>query len=253
MQNIPHYIGGERCEGQSGRFGDVYNPALGRVAARVPLAGPDEVQAAVAAARKAFPAWAETSPLKRARVMFVQGTAGAEPAALGGADFQRARQGGVRRHWRSHSWAGGGGIRLRHSAVAEGRVHRTGGRRHRQPFHASAAGRGGRHHPFNFPAMVPLWMFPVALAAATASSSPSERDPPPRCCWLNCCSRPACRPAYSMWCTATSRRWTPCSPIPTSPRSASSAPRRLPSTSMKPARATASGCRRWAAPRTTWW
>ncbi|HEX7953790.1 MAG TPA: aldehyde dehydrogenase family protein, partial [Burkholderiales bacterium] len=58
LEEIHHYIGGAEVAGKSGRHGDVYNPALGSVKARVPFASEQEVSAAVEAAQKAFPAWA---------------------------------------------------------------------------------------------------------------------------------------------------------------------------------------------------
>src|SRR6202000_2551150 len=67
---LTHFINGKMVEGTSGRFADVFNPALGSVSARVPLASVAEVDAAVAAASAAFPAWSETAPIKRARVLF---------------------------------------------------------------------------------------------------------------------------------------------------------------------------------------
>jgi malonate-semialdehyde dehydrogenase (acetylating)/methylmalonate-semialdehyde dehydrogenase len=67
---LTHFINGKTLDGTSGRFGDVFNPAQGSVSARVPLASVAEVDAAVAAARAAFPAWSETAPIKRARVLF---------------------------------------------------------------------------------------------------------------------------------------------------------------------------------------
>jgi malonate-semialdehyde dehydrogenase (acetylating)/methylmalonate-semialdehyde dehydrogenase len=69
-ETIQHYIGGRETEGASGRYADVYNPALGQPCARVALAAPEDVDAAVAAAHAAFPAWAATPPLARARVLF---------------------------------------------------------------------------------------------------------------------------------------------------------------------------------------
>jgi acyl-CoA reductase-like NAD-dependent aldehyde dehydrogenase len=63
---LSHFIDGQRAAGASRRFGEVFDPAQGRVAARVPLANAAEV----AAAKAAFPAWSETAPLKRARLMF---------------------------------------------------------------------------------------------------------------------------------------------------------------------------------------
>ncbi|OYU99841.1 MAG: methylmalonate-semialdehyde dehydrogenase (CoA acylating), partial [Burkholderiales bacterium PBB5] len=67
--DVGHYIAGQRVAGTSGRQQAVYNPATGRVARQVALASVDEVGAAVAAAAKAFPAWAETPPIRRARVL----------------------------------------------------------------------------------------------------------------------------------------------------------------------------------------
>src|SRR5579875_2463111 len=70
LRTITHWINGKPTAGQSGRFGDVYHPASGQVQARVPLATPDEVDAAVQAAAAAFPEWSAQPPLRRARVLF---------------------------------------------------------------------------------------------------------------------------------------------------------------------------------------
>lgn len=67
---VSHYIGGQRYAGAGTRGADVFNPATGAVSAQVLLGGQAEVAAAVAAAHAAAPAWAETSPLKRSRVLF---------------------------------------------------------------------------------------------------------------------------------------------------------------------------------------
>jgi len=69
MSDIQHIIGGMKIDA-SHRHADVYDPATGAVVKRVPLASADDVRAAVDAASAAFPAWAETTPLNRARVMF---------------------------------------------------------------------------------------------------------------------------------------------------------------------------------------
>ena len=69
-ETLHHYINGERVAGESGRFGDVFNPATGEVAARVPFASAAEMRQAVAAAKAALPGWAATTPIARARVMF---------------------------------------------------------------------------------------------------------------------------------------------------------------------------------------
>ena len=69
MEEIKHYIGGKYVAGTSGKFSDVYNPATGEVQAQVPLASDEEMNAAVAVAAAAQPAWAAQNPQKRARVM----------------------------------------------------------------------------------------------------------------------------------------------------------------------------------------
>ena len=108
--------------------------------------------------------------------------------------------------------------------------------------------------PFNFPAMVPMWMFANALACGnTFVLKPSEKDPSASL-FLAELLQPgrAARRRASTSCRATRRRSTACSSTPTSRRSASSARRRSPGTSTRPAPRTASGCRRSAGPRTTW-
>src|SRR5580765_539682 len=66
LREITHWIGGAKVAGGSGRFGDVFNPATGKVQAKVPLANAAELEKAVAAAKAAFPAWAAQPPLRRA-------------------------------------------------------------------------------------------------------------------------------------------------------------------------------------------
>ena len=70
VQTLTHYVGGRRVEAKGGRFGDVYNPALGAVAAKVPLASSDEVNSAIQVAKSAFPDWAATPPAARAKILF---------------------------------------------------------------------------------------------------------------------------------------------------------------------------------------
>src|SRR5579863_6593642 len=70
MSDIPHYIDGKRVSGASGRGGDVFNPATGEKIRRVDFATAGEVDAAVRSAAKAFPDWAATPPLTRARILF---------------------------------------------------------------------------------------------------------------------------------------------------------------------------------------
>ena len=70
MQTIQNAIAGKLIQSASTRTQPVYNPATGEAVATLPLSTLDEINAAVAAARKALPAWANTTPMKRARVMF---------------------------------------------------------------------------------------------------------------------------------------------------------------------------------------
>ena len=70
LASIEHWISGRITPGQSGRRSDVFNPATGQVSGRVALANAAEVAQAVASAQAAFPAWADTPPIRRARVLF---------------------------------------------------------------------------------------------------------------------------------------------------------------------------------------
>ena len=68
-KKLHHYINGHKTEGTSGRFGDVFNPSSGEVAALVPLASAEETSLAIQVAAQAFPAWRDTPPLRRARIL----------------------------------------------------------------------------------------------------------------------------------------------------------------------------------------
>ena len=70
LDTITHFINGAKVDTQSGRYADVFNPALGEPVARVALGTAEEVDVAVRAAEAAFPAWSATPPLTRARVLF---------------------------------------------------------------------------------------------------------------------------------------------------------------------------------------
>lgn len=179
MQSIAHFIGGEHHAGQSDRHSEVFNPALGEVIAHVPLATTDEVNAAVACARRAFPAWAETPPLKRARVMF-------KFKALLEENQQKIAELISREHGKVVSDAMGEvtrGLEVVEFACGIPQLlkgeftEQVGGgidsHSMRQPLGVVAG-----ITPFNFPAMVPMWMFPVAIACGnTFILKPSERDP----------------------------------------------------------------------------
>ena len=67
---LHHFIDGKKTAGSGGSFADIHDPATGKLTAKVPLGGSADVDAAVAAATRAWPAWAATTPLRRARVLF---------------------------------------------------------------------------------------------------------------------------------------------------------------------------------------
>ncbi len=177
--DVGHHIGGRLVAGRSGRQQAVYNPSTGRVARQVALASADEVGAAVAAAAAAQPAWGELSPIRRARVLnaFLQllnqhrDTLAAVISAEHGKVFTDA-QGEVSRGIDIVEFACGAPQLLKgdytdqvSTAIDNWTL--------RQPLGVVAG-----ITPFNFPCMVPLWMFPIALAAGNAFIlKPSERDP----------------------------------------------------------------------------
>jgi len=181
MDTITHYINGVTVDTQSGRHADVFNPALGEPVARVALGTAEEVDAAVRAAEKAFPSWSATPPLTRARVLFKylqlcqQHTD--EFAAMitreHGKTFADA-QGEVAR-----------GIEMVEFAVGipqmlKGEFTDQISRGIDAWSMRQALGVVAGITPFNFPVMVPMWMFPVALACGnTFVLKPSERDPSP--------------------------------------------------------------------------
>jgi len=179
MNTLTHYIYGECHAGSSERWGEVFNPTTGMVSARVPLASEQEVAATVAAARRAFPAWADTPPLRRARVMF-------RFKALLEKNQQRLAELISREHGKLVPDALGEVTRgIEVVEFACGIPHLLKGE------YSAQVGTGVDSHslrqplgvvagitPFNFPAMVPLWMFPVALACGNCFIlKPSERDP----------------------------------------------------------------------------
>ncbi len=175
---IGHVIGGREVAG-GGRRAPVFNPATGTVAAEVTLAAREETLAAVAAAKAAFPAWSETSPLKRARVMF-------EFKALLEARRDDLAAAITREHGKVLDDARGevvrgievvefacGAPQLLKGQFADNIGGGIDNWSLRQPLGVCVG-----ITPFNFPAMVPMWMFPVALVCGnTFVLKPSERDP----------------------------------------------------------------------------
>jgi len=179
MANLTHWINGRHVEGTSGRFGDVYNPATGEIACQVPLASAAELNAAVAAAKAAFPDWAATPPLTRARIMFKYKTLIEDNADRLAAVI-------TAEHGKVLSDAGGSltrGLEVVEFAcgipqLLKGEYTEQVGRgidawTTRQPLGVCAG-----ITPFNFPAMVPMWMYPMAIACGnTFILKPSEKDP----------------------------------------------------------------------------
>ena len=197
--DVGHWIAGRRVAGTSGRQQPVFNPATGAVARQVELASPTEVHAAVAAAKEAFPAWAEMPPIRRARVMLKflelvnqhRDTLAAMITAEHGKVFTDA-QGEVTRGIDIIEFACGVPQLLKGDytdQVSTGIDNWT----MRQPLGVVAG-----ITPFNFPCMVPCWMFPIAIACGnTFVLKPSERDPRASWCWayatgFRCWSKPAC-------------------------------------------------------------
>ncbi len=181
LREVHHWVNGQTLAGASGRFGDVYNPATGELQARVALAASDEVDTAVAAAAAAFPAWATQPPLRRARVLF-------RFREIFEQRLDEVAQLLTSEHGKVFSDARGEATRgLEVVEFATGIPQLLKGEfteqvgpgidswSLRQPLGVVAG-----ITPFNFPAMVPMWMFPIALACGnTFVLKPSERDPSP--------------------------------------------------------------------------
>lgn len=179
MRTISHFIHGAEVEGASGRFGDVFNPNTGEVQARVALATAEEVDRAVQAAAKAFPAWAAMNPQRRARVMFTfkaliekHMDELAEMLSLEHGKVLEDSRGDVQRGLEVIEFACGI-PHLQKGEYTEGAGPGIDVFSMRQPLGVVAG-----ISPFNFPAMIPMWMFGVAIACGnTFVLKPSERDP----------------------------------------------------------------------------
>lgn len=178
-KTIHLWINGRPTESKSSRFGEVTNPALGEVIRQVPLASREDVESAIAAAKAAFPGWRDTPSLRRSRILNkfreLLETHRMELAQLASEEHGKTLEdasGSVQR-----------GIEVVEFAV--GAPHLLKGE------HAENVGRGVDCHsmlqpigvcagitPFNFPAMVPMWMFPIAIACGNAFIlKPSEKVP----------------------------------------------------------------------------
>ncbi|HLE58318.1 MAG TPA: CoA-acylating methylmalonate-semialdehyde dehydrogenase [Candidatus Limnocylindria bacterium] len=178
-EHVNHWINGRRVAGTSGRSGPVYNPATGELARRVDFASAEEVDAAVAAAKKAFPGWRATSLSRRTEILFRIRNLVEQHRAEIAAHL-------TREHGKVHTDAMGEVSRgLENLEFATGVPHLLKGSfseqvstgidvyQIRQPLGVVAG-----ITPFNFPAMVPMWMFGNAIACGnTFILKPSEKDP----------------------------------------------------------------------------
>lgn len=177
--DIDHYISGSAYVGESVTRAEVYNPATGQVSGRVAMATPADVDAAVTAAATAFPAWSATPPHIRARVLFrfrdLVEQHSDRLAALITAEHGKVlsdAKGEVTRGLEVVEFACGIPQLLK-GEYSENVGRAVDGITFRQPLGVVAG-----ISPFNFPAMVPMWMFPVALACGnTFVMKPSEKDP----------------------------------------------------------------------------
>lgn len=179
MRRIEHLIAGMMVGGTSDKFADVVNPATGEVIAATPLASAEEVNGAVAAAHAALPGWSATPPAKRAEVFFnfrdILKANAAELAPLLSQEHGKTNAdalGEIARGIEVVEFACGIPHLLKgeySSAVSSGVDSYS----MRQPVGVCAG-----ITPFNFPAMVPMWMYPVAIACGnTFVLKPSEKDP----------------------------------------------------------------------------
>ncbi len=179
IRQLAHWINGLRVEGTSGRAGDIFDPATGEVAAQVPFASADETRTAIEAAWNALPGWAAQTPLRRARVMFrfkaLLEEHTDELARMISAEHGKTlpdARGEVTRGTEVVEFACGIPHLLKgeHSEEVGSRVDSWSVQ---QPVGVCAG-----ITPFNFPAMVPMWMFPIAIACGnTFVLKPSEKDP----------------------------------------------------------------------------
>ena len=179
ITRLSHFVNGEHVPGESGRFGDVYNPSLGRKSAEAPLASKGEIEAAITVAEAAFPAWGATSVLQRSRIM-------ARYVQLLYKHQEELAELVSREHGKVFEDAMGEvlrGIEVCEFACAaphaqKGEFSDNVARgidiySMRKPLGVVAG-----ITPFNFPAMIPLWMAGMALITGNAVvMKPSEKDP----------------------------------------------------------------------------
>jgi malonate-semialdehyde dehydrogenase (acetylating) / methylmalonate-semialdehyde dehydrogenase len=179
MSVIPMWINGKAVQSKSGRFGDVFDPALGEATKQVGFANQDEINATVAAAKAAFPDWRDLSTARRQAIMFrfreLLEAKKPELAAIITAEHGKVLSdalGEITRGQEVVEFACGLPHLLK-GEFSENASTNVDVYSIKQPL-----GVAGIISPFNFPAMVPMWFFPVAIAAGnTVILKPSEKDP----------------------------------------------------------------------------
>jgi malonate-semialdehyde dehydrogenase (acetylating)/methylmalonate-semialdehyde dehydrogenase len=181
LQLVPFWIDGQRAQPHSERRGTVTNPSTGQQIRQVPMADATDIDRAAQSARRAFPAWAATPPLRRARILsrFRELLEANQKTIAGLISEEHGKvfldaMGSVQRGIEVVEFATGAPHLLKGSfSDAVGRD--VDAYSILQPVGVCAG-----ITPFNFPAMVPLWMLPVALACGnTFILKPSEKDPSP--------------------------------------------------------------------------
>jgi malonate-semialdehyde dehydrogenase (acetylating)/methylmalonate-semialdehyde dehydrogenase len=179
MRDIQHFVNGQSLAGTSGRFGDVFNPNTGEIQARVQLATAAELDAAVQVALKAHEGWSATNPQRRARVMFdfkrlVEANM-QDLAELLSSEHGKViadSKGDIQRGLEVIEFACG----IPH--VLKGEYTEGAGPGIDVYSMRQSLGVVAGITPFNFPAMIPMWMFGVAIAVGnTFILKPSEKDP----------------------------------------------------------------------------
>jgi malonate-semialdehyde dehydrogenase (acetylating) / methylmalonate-semialdehyde dehydrogenase len=179
MKTIPHWINGQAKQSGSGRFGDVFDPALGAVASQVGFADQADIDSTVAAAKAAYPAWRDLALGKRQSIIFkfreLLEAKKSELAAIITDEHGKVLSdalGEITRGQEVVDFACGLPHLLK-GEFSENASTNVDVYSIKQPL-----GVVGIISPFNFPAMVPMWFFPVAIAAGnTVVLKPSEKDP----------------------------------------------------------------------------
>lgn len=179
MRDIAHFVNGQTLVGASGRFGDVFNPNTGEVQARVQFATDAELDAAVQVAAKAQVGWAQTNPQRRARVMFEfkrlierDMNTLAEILSSEHGKVIADSKGDIQRGLEVIEFACGIPHILK-GEYTEGAGPGIDVYSMRQPLGVCAG-----ITPFNFPAMIPMWMFGISIAVGNSFIlKPSEKDP----------------------------------------------------------------------------